>query len=166
MTVPNYLVIANEYAQLIETGALTPGTRLPSYVELAAQHGVSQIVIREAVRNLRSRGLIRSVPRRGTYVTRQDERLDDIPGQPPSAGIDDDLSRLASVSDPIQRARIAGELVTAYQLRIAELGTIRQTAIEEAHQRGLAFAEIADMLGLSRGRISQLRSRAPHTPRE
>lgn len=155
---PRYITIANDYARLIRSGELPPGTPLPSYAELAKQHGVSMIVIREVVRRLQSEHLVRTVRRRGTYVTKLDERTSEDtnaePSLPPGA---DDLDRLRNTDDPVQRARSAGELITAYQVRIAELGAIRQEAIEEAHERGLSFAEISQQLGLTPGRISQIR---------
>ncbi|MBF6334244.1 GntR family transcriptional regulator [Nocardia transvalensis] len=68
MPEPAYVSIAGEYARQIRSGELRPGTQLRSYAELAAQHGVSQIVIRKAVELLLSQGLVRTVERRGTFV--------------------------------------------------------------------------------------------------
>jgi GntR family transcriptional regulator, transcriptional repressor for pyruvate dehydrogenase complex len=48
----------------IERGALRPGDRLPTELQLAATHGVSRSVVREAVHQVKSRGLLRS--RQGT----------------------------------------------------------------------------------------------------
>lgn len=69
MSEPAYVRIAAEIAEQIRLGALPPGTRLPSYNELADTHNVSPIVIRHAIGLLRSRGLVRTVERRGTTVT-------------------------------------------------------------------------------------------------
>ena len=41
----------------IDAGALRPGDRLPTEQRLAEAHGVSRTVVREAVHQLRSRGL-------------------------------------------------------------------------------------------------------------
>lgn len=68
MAEPQYVVIAGEYARRIRTGALPPGTQLPSYSEMAGQYGVSDIVIRRAIKLLISQGLARTVERRGTFV--------------------------------------------------------------------------------------------------
>ncbi|MGX1804463.1 GntR family transcriptional regulator [Nocardia sp. NPDC055321] len=69
MTEPQYVAIAGSLARQVRTGALRPGTRLPSYTEIAERHGVSDIVVRRAVKLLISQGLVRTVERRGTFVT-------------------------------------------------------------------------------------------------
>jgi GntR family transcriptional repressor for pyruvate dehydrogenase complex len=53
----------------IDAGALVPGDRLPTEQQLAAAHGVSRTVVREAVHQLRSQGLLRSRQGSGVYVT-------------------------------------------------------------------------------------------------
>jgi GntR family transcriptional repressor for pyruvate dehydrogenase complex len=52
----------------IEGGALKPGDRLPTEPRLAEAHGVSRTVVREAVHQLRSRGLLVSRQGSGVYV--------------------------------------------------------------------------------------------------
>jgi GntR family transcriptional repressor for pyruvate dehydrogenase complex len=52
----------------IEGGALKPGDRLPTEPQLAAAHGVSRTVVREAVHQLRSRGLLVSRQGSGVFV--------------------------------------------------------------------------------------------------
>lgn len=68
MTEPAYVSIAGEYARRIRSGELPPGTQLPSYAEIARQHGVSDIVVRKGIELLRSQGLVRPVRRRGIFV--------------------------------------------------------------------------------------------------
>jgi len=53
----------------IESGRLQPGQRLPSEAQLAATHGVSRSVVREAVHQVKSRGLVRSRQGSGVYVS-------------------------------------------------------------------------------------------------
>ena len=50
--------LAARLAQQIETHALEPGDRLPTELQLAQAHGVSRTVVREAVHQLKSRGLL------------------------------------------------------------------------------------------------------------
>ncbi|WP_040686508.1 GntR family transcriptional regulator [Nocardia vinacea] len=69
MAEPAYVSIAAEYAQQIRSGALQPGTQFRSLNELVARHGVSKIVIIQAIQLLERQGLVRTVPRRGTFVT-------------------------------------------------------------------------------------------------
>jgi GntR family transcriptional repressor for pyruvate dehydrogenase complex len=53
----------------IESGRLQPGERLPSEAQLAATHGVSRSVVREAVHQVKSRGLVRSRQGSGMFVS-------------------------------------------------------------------------------------------------
>ncbi|MGO4957393.1 hypothetical protein ACTQ49_09005 [Luteococcus sp. Sow4_B9] len=69
------------------------------------------------------------------------------------------------MTDPLAQARAAGELIGVYQQRSVELSRIRKAAMEAAvDQRGITFTELAKELGLTKGRVSQIRSAAP--PRE
>ncbi len=68
-----------------------------------------------------------------------------------------EIERIRAIPDPIRRARLATELSTQYQIRLAELSSIRQTAIEDAYTAGISVTEIAQQLGLTKGRISQIR---------
>ena len=52
----------------IESGALQAGDRLPTEQRLAETHGVSRTVVREAVHQLRSRGMVQSRQGSGVYV--------------------------------------------------------------------------------------------------
>lgn len=54
----------------IESGALRPGDRLPTEAQLALAHGVSRTVVREAVHQLKSRGLLLSRQGSGVYVSK------------------------------------------------------------------------------------------------
>ena len=58
--------LASRLGAQIESGALGPGERLPTEQQLAAAHGVSRTVVREAVHQLKSRALV--VSRQGSGV--------------------------------------------------------------------------------------------------
>jgi GntR family transcriptional repressor for pyruvate dehydrogenase complex len=60
--------LARRLMQQIEGGAWKPGDRLPTEAQLAAAHGVSRSVVREAVHQIKSRGLLRSRQGSGVYV--------------------------------------------------------------------------------------------------
>ncbi len=60
--------IAGELEQEILAGKLPPGERLPSEEKLCARFGVSRTVIREAIQQLRGRGLLRTLKGSGTYI--------------------------------------------------------------------------------------------------
>ena len=69
MTDPAYVSIASEYARRIRSGELHPRMQLPSYTDIARQYDVSDIVVRKAVELLQRQGLVRSVRRKGIFVT-------------------------------------------------------------------------------------------------
>jgi len=53
----------------LDAGAWRAGERLPTEQQLAQAHGVSRTVVREAVHQLRSRGLLVSRQGSGVYVS-------------------------------------------------------------------------------------------------
>lgn len=65
---PAYVRIANEYAAKIRSGELAPRTQLPTYAEIAAEYGVSDIIVRKALRLLEEQALVRPQRRRGVFV--------------------------------------------------------------------------------------------------
>lgn len=78
----------------------------------------------------------------------------------------DEFDRVRADADPISRGRRATTLLGVYQQRSTELARLRKRAIEEAHrQQGLTYTEIAGLLGISKGRVTQIRSDAPTAER-
>ncbi|SFW50459.1 hypothetical protein [Amycolatopsis australiensis] len=74
----------------------------------------------------------------------------------------DDFESVRRDTDRLRRARRATALLTAYQQRATELARVRRSAIEEAHRiDGLSYTEIAAAVGISKGRITQIRGSAP-----
>jgi GntR family transcriptional repressor for pyruvate dehydrogenase complex len=60
--------LAAMLAEQIEHGQLVPGDRLPTEAQLAATHGVSRSVVREAVHRIKSRGVLVSRQGSGVFV--------------------------------------------------------------------------------------------------
>lgn len=91
---PGYLYqrFADYLAALITAGTLPPGARLPGERDLAMEHGVSIGTVRRATSVLRDRGLVVTLPAKGTYIATT----------PPSA---DSGSGEKSVSDILAAAR-------------------------------------------------------------
>ena len=54
-----YARIVAHVEEAIAAGELAPGDRLPAERELAAEHGVSRMTVRQALQTLESRGLLR-----------------------------------------------------------------------------------------------------------
>ena len=70
---PGYLwqAVAEHIAARIEAADLPPGARLPGERDLAADYGVALMTARRAIRDLRERGLVRTLPSKGTFVTKR-----------------------------------------------------------------------------------------------
>ncbi|MGW4842088.1 winged helix-turn-helix domain-containing protein [Nocardia brasiliensis] len=148
MAEPAHATVAAEYARQIRDGVLATGARLPSQAELAARHGVSRAAVRRALELLREQRLVHTVARRGTFVG---EGAADGSVHRAAEPVEDDVDEIRAVAHPIRRAQLAASLITHYQLRIAELSGIRQTAIEDAHDQGMSLNDIGARLGLTDG---------------
>lgn len=64
-----YLALAEHCENLISSGALKRNQQLPAEQQFASECGVSLGTARRAVEELRSRGLVTTVPSKGTFVT-------------------------------------------------------------------------------------------------
>lgn len=64
-----YEQIISQIEANIEDGTLSAGDKLPPERELSEQFGVSRTVVREAVKALREKGLVRIYPGKGTFIT-------------------------------------------------------------------------------------------------
>jgi hypothetical protein len=74
----------------------------------------------------------------------------------------DEFADVRRDPDPIRRGRRATELLALYQQRSTELARLRREALEEAHRDlGLPYSQIATSLGITKGRVTQIRSTAP-----
>jgi DNA-binding GntR family transcriptional regulator len=63
-----YVQVADDIAQRIATGRLTSGAMLPAERDLARQYGVAYLTARRAIRELRERGLVITLPAKGTFI--------------------------------------------------------------------------------------------------
>ena len=70
---PIYEQIRTELRQLMLTGALPPGSRLPSVRELAGQLAINPNTIQRAYRELEAEGYILSVAGKGSFVAQLDQ---------------------------------------------------------------------------------------------
>ena len=66
---PMYQQIAEDLQNQIESGALAPGSPLPTEIELRERYEASRNTIRDAIKRLTSLGLIETRPGQGTFVT-------------------------------------------------------------------------------------------------
>jgi hypothetical protein len=65
-------------------------------------------------------------------------------------------AKIAKLRDPVERALAAHRLIDAYQAEITELAALRRDALHELLASGKTQAQVADLLGMSRARISQV----------
>jgi len=65
-------LVVQQITELIKTGDLKPGDRLPSENEMTRRFGISRISLREAMKLLEAKGYIVSRGRRGKFVLRAD----------------------------------------------------------------------------------------------
>ncbi|WP_344032366.1 winged helix-turn-helix domain-containing protein [Streptomyces luteireticuli] len=63
-----YMQVADHIAAQIEAGTLKRGARLPGERDLAEQYGVAIGTTRRAIQELRERGLLVTLPAKGTFV--------------------------------------------------------------------------------------------------
>jgi len=64
-----YAAMADHIAARIDAGELPAGARLPAERDLAAEYQVAVGTARRAVEELRQRGIVVTLPAKGTFVT-------------------------------------------------------------------------------------------------
>ncbi len=69
-----------------------------------------------------------------------------------------DAQDVATIKDPAARAAAANRLIDEYQAAINELSDLRRETLRELLASGMAQMAIADLLGISKSRVSQLLS--------
>jgi GntR family transcriptional regulator, transcriptional repressor for pyruvate dehydrogenase complex len=131
-------VIVEQIRQLMRTGQLKPGDRLPAERELCEYFGVSRVTVREALRMLESSGLveIRVGARGGAFVT-----------TPTSERVGDGLADLLTLS--VISARDVTEVRLIFELGIVPLVCERATdedfaALDEIIERSKAAMRDGD----------------------
>src|SRR4051812_32419854 len=73
----------------------------------------------------------------------------------------DEVRRIAAIGDPYKLLREATNRMALAQAEVTELARLRRRVIQQLHDSGLSYAQIADKVGLTRGRIHQIRTSAP-----
>ncbi|SNU02040.1 transcriptional regulator, GntR family [Ruaniaceae bacterium KH17] len=91
--VPPFEQVRSQLASLITSGTLTPGTRLPTVRDLAADLGIAVGTVTRAYRELEQLGLVTSRRRVGTVVS----DVVQIGSEPVRAAVDQ-LVRVARIS--------------------------------------------------------------------
>ena len=114
--------LAARLIQQIESGGLQPGERLPSEAQMAATHGVSRSVVREAMHQVKSRGMVRARQGSGVFVSFQ-------PRQRPLAFDPKVLESMEAVVQVVELRRVLeGEMaaLAAQRATRTQIGAIRR----------------------------------------
>lgn len=128
---PAYLRIASELREGIRTGAYPPGTRLPTMATLSAIHGVSEIVVRQAISVLRGEGLVETRRGGGTVV-----RV-----HPPVRRVAMDRYKLEAGALPAPATSFTHDQRISWQ----------EYRLDKAYSRVRADGELASLFGLTPG---------------
>ncbi|WP_326739168.1 GntR family transcriptional regulator [Streptomyces sp. NBC_01022] len=64
-----YVQVADRVEAEIRDGRLPYGARLPNERDMGAQYGVAPGTARRAVQELRERGLVKTLPNKGTFIS-------------------------------------------------------------------------------------------------
>ena len=73
---PIYEQIKSGLLNLIVTGAISPGEKLPSVRELAVELAINPNTIQRAYRELEQEGIIYSVPGKGSFAAEKGEAIE------------------------------------------------------------------------------------------
>ncbi|WDZ85389.1 sigma-70 family RNA polymerase sigma factor [Micromonospora cathayae] len=71
------------------------------------------------------------------------------------------MDRIAAIRDPYELLREATVRMAAAQEEVTELARLRRRVIQDLHDSGMSYARIAQEVGLTRGRIHQIRHAGP-----
>lgn len=112
---PRYVDIRRAIEDRIISGELQPGDRIPSEIELVAEHGVSRMTVNKALSSLADAGLVVRRRRSGSFVASPKSQetileIHDIKSEVLNTGHryrHAVLARQSRVATPVERARLA-----------------------------------------------------------
>ena len=67
-------------------------------------------------------------------------------------------SRILKSTSPVEQARAASALLRDRELAHEQVAALRRQAIEDAIDQGMTASEVEAAIGLTKGRVSQIRS--------
>lgn len=110
--------VVRQLLTAVEDGRYPVGARLPAEAVLAGEAGVSRLTLREAVRVLRDKGVLRVEQGRGTFVNPTDRW----------AALDVELlsTRIMVEGDLVRTARLVTEVRSLIEVGAAELAAARR----------------------------------------
>lgn len=78
---PIYEQLEQRITELIISGEITENERLPAVREIAKQLSINPNTVQKTYANLEARGLIYSIPAKGSYVSAQGKYLEKVRGE-------------------------------------------------------------------------------------
>jgi GntR family transcriptional repressor for pyruvate dehydrogenase complex len=153
-------VVVEQLAAAVLKGEFVAGERLPAERELAARFGVSRNVVREAVNNLRSRGLLVTHQGSGSQVSNKVHKpVSDLMGSVLSGQVDGerlllelrgalevDVARLAAERASADEVAGLEDVLNAYDRTGEDLDACAE--LDVAFHRTLALASHNNLFGL------------------
>ena len=146
-----YERICNHVLEQLRRGALRPGDRVPSEMELAAQFEVSRITSKRALEVLREAGLVERIRGKGTFVVRRLPDLSRITmplrGRP---GPRQEARSIALIVPDVSEA-YGLDLLNAIEERCAEYGAhlvVRRTHGRQTDEEKAVDSLVASVDGL------------------
>lgn len=73
----------------------------------------------------------------------------------------DEVDRIAQIADPVELLKAATARLSQAQQEVTDLARLRRRKIQDLHDQGMSYSQIAEAAGLSRGRIHQVRHAGP-----
>jgi DNA-binding transcriptional MocR family regulator len=103
---PLYMQMALRIAQMVASGTLKGGQRLPSVRDSAVQNGLSVSTVVQAFRYLEERGLVQPRPKAGYFVTaaskaRASELVRQLQQQPTATKVPADTTQTVAIAKPL-----------------------------------------------------------------
>ena len=100
---PAYMQVADALRAEIRRGRITPGSQLPSYEALMRKYGVSITVVRSAVRELKTEGLVYTHQGKGAFVRDPLPEPGTAAGDQPSDAYRAVMAEIQSLHDDLDR---------------------------------------------------------------
>ena len=100
---PAYLQVAEALRAEIRSGRVRPGSQLPSYEALMRKYGVSITVVRSAVRELKTEGLVYTHQGKGAFVRDPLPEPGEVAGGQPSEAFRAIMAEIQSLHDDLNR---------------------------------------------------------------
>jgi len=100
---PAYMQVAEALRAEIRSGRVPPGSQLPSYEALMRKYGVSITVVRSAVRELKTEGLVYTHQGKGAFVRDPLPEPGEVAGDRPSEAFRAIMAEIQSLHDDLNR---------------------------------------------------------------